>query len=106
MQEVTVKQILAMLLQTQHGINFTARFARQDASNELHVGRWHIHIDHEVGTCERKQDGDMHVIKQHRVQNQFTILVMNDRDHKRHFLVAVDTLTNDVSRLVTEEQAR
>ena len=50
LQVVAVKQGLALFLQAQYRINFAARFARQQAAQELHIGRRHFHIDQEVGT--------------------------------------------------------
>ena len=67
MQKIAVKQILAVLLQAQHGVNLAARFFRQDAADKLHIRRRHFHIDHEVGAGKRKQHRDLHGVKQHRI---------------------------------------
>ncbi len=62
MQEVPVEQVLALLLQAQRGIDFSARLARHDVAQEGHVRRRDLHVDHEVRVREGEQDQQLHLL--------------------------------------------
>jgi hypothetical protein len=54
-EKVAVEQRLALLGQAQRVVDFGARLARHQRAQELHVGRGHFHVDHEVGAREAEQ---------------------------------------------------
>ena len=53
-QEVAVEQRLALLGQAERVVDLAARLARHQRAQELHVGRRHFHVDHEVGAREAR----------------------------------------------------
>lgn len=106
LQVIAVERRLALFLQAQHRVQLAARLARQDGAQELHVGGRHFHIHHEVGAREREQDLDLLAFRQHGVEHELAVAVVQDRHDECQLLLAVDRLADNVSALVTEEEAR
>jgi hypothetical protein len=69
-EEVAVEQRLALLGQAQRVVELGARLARHQAAQELHVGRRHLHVDHEVGAREAEQHQQVVLAKQRGVDHQ------------------------------------
>jgi hypothetical protein len=125
-QQVAVKQRLALLGQAQRVVDFVARLARHHAAQKLHIGRWNFHVDHEVGTGKAEQHQQVVFAKQRRVYDHFGALRgavlgritrriavitgthhqgrlgVQNRQRKREFVEAVDQLANDVTALVAK----
>ena len=104
-QVVAIERGLAQLLQTENGIDLAARLVRHERAQEMHVGRRHFHVDHEIGAREREQYRDQRRVEQHRIEYQLAAAVVQDGNDERIDAITVDALADDVRTLVAVEQA-
>src|SRR5690606_21773395 len=58
-QKVAVEQRLALLLQTDGGVQLGLGLAGQQAGQKVHIGRWRFHIDQKIGASKAEQRGQV-----------------------------------------------
>jgi hypothetical protein len=103
-EQVAVEQVLAVLLQADGAVELAARLPGHQAAQELHGGRGHLDVDHEVGAREAEQHQQIVLAEQHGVDDQFAACTMQDGQRERRLVEAVDDLADHVGALVAEEQ--
>ncbi|MNO23122.1 hypothetical protein D3C76_129160 [compost metagenome] len=78
---------LAVLVETDRGVQLGNMLARQDALEEIdELGR-HRHIDHEIRACEGENDRHLRFVGYQRIGLDAVAFAVQQRDHQRPLLV-------------------
>ena len=105
LQEVSIKQGLALLVQAKRRVDFRTRLVGHEAAQELHIGRRDLHVDQEIGARKAEECGHVVMAEECRVDAQLSLRIVQDGQGKGQFAVAVDDLAHHIGALVAKEQA-
>ena len=100
LHEIAIEGVLALLLQTKHGIEFRLGLAGQHAAQKLHIGRWHFHVHQEISPAEGKQHANAPGLQQYGIQIQFAAVIAQYRHGKRVAHTTIDDLAENISGFV------
>ena len=102
-QEVPVEQRLPLLAETEPGVDLGAGLLRHHCAQEVDVAGRNVHVDHEIRAREREEHADVAGVEEDGVEDEAPAALVEDGDHERHLVVAVEELADDIGRLVAVE---
>src|SRR5690606_1835633 len=95
-QEIAVEKCFALFLQTNGGVQLCLWFARQQAAQEMDIGRWDFHVNEEVGAGKAEQGTQVVRAMQQSINIYMTRRRLQQSDRERIRGAVIDDPTHDI----------